>query len=358
MQLRVSCLNLCIAVLQVSLCCAAYGEGLQAPTTLPAAPVAQASVAPPTVAGAERLIESGQLTEAMQALDTLASERPEPARVERLRGTALYMRGDMAGADAAFAKALVQDPADHESAQMRGVALFRQGKAAEAIPLLEGSQSATTTTNVDGNYVLALCYMDTRRYDDARRALAAQYGFAPDAPEAYLLAGRLLFRREYLPAAQAAAEKSIALAPNLPLAHELLGEIVLAKGDLAAAVAAFEQERAVNPLYGEVYDRLGDAYMRMGDYAKAQQSLNRAVLLEPSSTAPFILLGKVLLKQHNAAMATLYLERAVRMDPGSYMAHSLLGQAYRSAGRTADAQRETETGEKIQAASTPVLGKP
>jgi len=67
------------------------------------------------------------------------------------------------------------------------------------------------------------------------------------------------------------------------------------------------------------------------------------------------LLGKVLLKQQSPANAAMYLERAETMDPGNYMTHSLLGQAYRSLGRPEDATRETQTAEKIQAASEPKL---
>ncbi len=330
----------------------AFGQTAEAP----AAPTADS--APVTVADAERLVQAGKLTEAMRALDQLVAQNPKPSGVELLRGTVLYLQGDMKGADAAFAHAIEQDPADRSAAEMRGVALFRQGKAAEAVPLLESGKGAATGANVDGNYVLALCYMDTRKYDQARAALAAQYGFPPDAAEAYLLAGRLLFRREYTPAAEEAVRKSIAIAPGLPLAHELLGEIALAKGDLPGSIAEFERERAIDPLYGGIYDRLGDAYTRMGEYEKAQQALNRAILLEPNATGPYILLGKVLLKQRNAALAGLYLEHAVHMDPGNYIAHNLLGQAYRAAGRTTDAQRETQAGEKIQAAATPKFEKP
>lgn len=348
-------------LLAVLLFCAAPGlaqSNAPADAAASAAPGAEATAEPASVPHAERLVQNGQLPDAVKELDTLARQQPEPAGVERLRGTALYMQGDMQAADAAFARALQQDPADRESSEMRGVALFRLGKAAQAVPLLEAGKGAATGANVEGNYVLALCYMDTRRYDQARTALAAQYGFSPEAAEAYLLAGRLFFRREYTPAAEDAAHKAIAIAPALPLAHELLGEIALSKGELPGAVAEFEKERTINPLYGGIYDRLGDTYTRMGDYPKAQQALNRALLLEPNASGPFILLGKVLLKQRNAAMASLYLERAVHMDPGNYMAHSLLGQAYRAAGRTAEAQRETAAGERIQTAATPKFEKP
>ena len=324
----------------------------------PAQPQSAAS-SPASTAAAQKLIQQGRLAEALRVLDPLAAQTLEPAGVEKLRGMALYQQNKLEDAAVAFGRAATQDPHDIEAAQMQGVTLFRMGRPADAIPLLERShEQKVASANVDGNYVLGLCYMDTRRYDDARRAFAAQYGFPPDGAEAYLLSARLLFRREYMPAAIEAAQKAMQLSPKLPLVHELLGEIALAQSREADAIAEFEQERAINPLYGGVYDRLGDAYLRAGEYDKAQQALNRAVLLEPSSTGPYILLGKVLLKQRNAAMATMYLERARNMDPNNFMTHSLLGQAYRAAGRTEDAERETAKAVELQAATAPKLSKP
>jgi Flp pilus assembly protein TadD len=51
----------------------------------------------------------------------------------------------------------------------------------------------------------------------------------------------------------------------------------------------------------------------------------------------------------------MYLERAEAMDPRNSMTHSLLGQAYRILGRTDDANRETLTAQRLQAASEPQL---
>jgi predicted Zn-dependent protease len=301
------------------------------------------------------MIDRGHSEEALKALDVLAALKPVPEGVERLRGVALYSQGHFNEADAAFAAALKQDPRDEESAQMRGLTLFRLGKPADAIPLLEAAHKWTEQTKVDPSYVLALCYLDTRKYDSARRAFATQYGFEPDSASAYLLTARMLFRREYLPVAQEYARKALELNPELPLAHLLLGEIALAGQHLDEAVAELEKERSRNPLDGGVYDRLGDAYTRIGDYQSAQQSLQRAVLLEPNSTGPYILLGKVLLKRQDPVAAATYLERAVKMDPSNYITHSLLGQAYRALGRTEDANRETQTSQTIQAAGEPKL---
>jgi tetratricopeptide (TPR) repeat protein len=309
----------------------------------------------PALLEVRQMIDRGHTQEALKNLDTLRVQQPALAGVDRLRGLAFYAQSRFTDADTAFATALKLDPHDAESAQLRGITLFRLGRPAEAIPLLEAAHQWTAQTKLDPSYVLALCYLDTRRYDDARHAFAGQYGFAPDSASAYLLAARLLLRREYVPVAQEFARKALELNPELPLAHELLGEIALAGEHLDVAIAEFEKERVRNPLNGSAYDRLGDAYTRAGNYQMAQQSLQRAVLLEPNSTGPYILLGKVLLKRQDPASAMTYLERAVKMDPANSMTHSLQGQAYRALGRAEDASRETQTAQRIQAANEPKL---
>jgi tetratricopeptide (TPR) repeat protein len=313
---------------------------------------------PPTTAEAQKLLDAGHLEEALKALDTLALQQPEPPGVERLRGMALYEQGNIQPASAAFGKALAQDPSDREAMQMQGVVLFRSGKPADAVPLLEKAHLSIARTNIDSNYVLGLCYLDTRRYEDARKAFATQYNFPPDSPSAYLLTARMMLRRDYLPVADTFAQKALALNPNLPMAHLLIGQIRLSQSKMPEAIAEFNKESELNPLYGEVYDRLGDAYLRQGDYANSQASLDRALLLEPNSSVPYILLGKVLLKQQDPMMAKMYLDKALAIDPGNYTAHTLLGQTYRSLGQTAQASHEFQVAEQIQADAQPKLEAP
>ncbi len=309
--------------------------------------------------GLRKLIDTGHADEALKQITEMKTKQPKVRGLSRLGGLALYAQGQLKPAEQAFAEAVAEDAGDAESAQMRGLTLFQLGRPAEAIPLLESahgrSGAGLGTRRSDPNYLLALCYIDTRKYDEARHAFAAQFGFAPDGAAAYLLASRMLLRREYLPVAQGFAEKALALQPGLPLAHALLGEIALAGNHLEEAIAQFEQERKANPMEPSVYDRLGDAYGRAARYDDAQASLQQAVLLSPNTTGPYILLGKTMLKQGDALGAATYLERAVKMDPANYMSHSMLGQAYRTMGRTEDASRETATSQKLQAVSEPKL---
>lgn len=321
-------------------------EGQQ-PSASPAQVEAPSSAVEP-LSQLRQMIDRGSSSEALKQLDQLKLGPSVPPGVDRLRGIALYAQGRYAEADAAFATAIRLDAHDDEAMQMRGLTLFRLGKPAEAIPLLETAHRWSSETKYDPNYVLALCYIDTRRYDDARHAFAAQYGFGPDSAPAYLLAARMLFRREYLTVAQDFATKALQLDPELPLGHALLGEIALALEHLDVAIGEFEKERGRNPLEGGIYERLGDAYTRAGDYSKAEQVLQQALLLEPNATGPYILLGKVLLRQQDPVSAARYLERAQKMDPGNTMTHTLLAQSYRTMGRAEDANREMQMVQKLQ----------
>jgi tetratricopeptide (TPR) repeat protein len=306
-----------------------------------------------TFDSAKELAGRGRLDLAMAQLDELAARTPEPAGVERLRGMIFYQREQFPQAIQAFAKASEQDPNDHESVEMQGVSLFRLGRIQEALPLLEKARTGVEGANVDPNYVLALCYADLQRYDDARRAFASQYGFEPDSAEAHLLTGRLFLRRELRDQAGAEATKALAMNPSLPLAHELLGEVALSRGDTAGAIQELEAERKINPLNPDLYDRLGDAYLRGGKYTEAQQALNRAVLLEPTSTGPYILLGETFLKMKQPIQAVHYLARALKMDPSNYVTHNLMGQAYKATGQLAEATREFKTVVELQHRNDP-----
>ncbi len=307
----------------------------------------------PTLVEAKALAAKGRLDQALAELNTLAKAEPEETGVERLRGMILYQKDSLPEAEAAFAKAVSQDAQDRESLEMRGITLYRLGRPEEAIPLLEKADTSVAGANADPKYVLGLCYTDAKRYDDARRAFAAQFSFSPDSAEAYLVTARLFLRREFADEAALFARKAVELNPGLPQAHQLLGEIALAKADLPLAVKELETEQKLNPLDGPMYDRLGDAYVRNGQYEEARAALNKAVLLEPNATGPYILLGEALIKLGQPVQAVHYLNRAVSMDPGNYVSHNILGQAYRALGQMAEANREYKMAVEIQHRNDP-----
>lgn len=302
------------------------------------------------LAAAQQKLEKGNPQEAVTTLEQLVATGKGSARgVQHQLGIAYYRTSKLVSAEKAFAQAMADDPDDMESIQMRGLTLYRLARPADAIPFLERFRQWTPNANADANYVLGLCYLNSQRLDDARKAFANQFGVSADSGSAYLLLGKMLMQANLPEGAATAAKKALALSPQIPLAHLLLGEFYLFKSDVAQALREFAQEGEINPANAAVYDRLGDAYTRSGQYQQAQESLARAISLDTSSTGPFIQMGKVLLRRNDPRTSLLYLQHAEKMDPGNYITHTLLGQAYRGLGREDDAKKEMDIAAKIHA---------
>jgi tetratricopeptide (TPR) repeat protein len=320
----------------------------------------QSSSASPTdqLAQAQDYLKHGRNQDALPILEKLNESTPTIKGVAHDLGLVYYRTGKLAEAQKAFARAVQEDPLDKEAVQMQGLTLYRMGQPAAAIPYLEQVRQWMPNSEADANYVLGLCYMNARRYDDARKAFAEQYLVAPDSGAAYLLLGNMLMNANLPELAADAARKALQATPNLPLAHFMLGEVALFKSDVDQATSEFEAERALNPGYAPVYDRLGDVFSRAGKYQEAQEALMKAISLDTSRTGPFILMGKVMLRRSDPQSATLYLKHAEKMDPGNYITHTLLGQAYRAIGHEDEAKQEFETAAKIQAAGELKLQSP
>jgi tetratricopeptide (TPR) repeat protein len=307
---------------------------------------------------AQDYLKHGRNQDALPILEKLNESTPPIKGVAHDLGLVYYRTGKLAEAQKAFAKAALEDPSDKEAVQMQGLTLYRMGQPAAAIPYLEQVRQWTPNSEADANYVLGLCYMNARRYDDARKAFAEQYQVAPDSGAAYLLLGNMLMNANLPELAADAARKALQATPNLPLAHFMLGEVALFKSDVDSATSEFEAERALNPGYAPVYDRLGDVFSRVGKYQEAQEALMKAISLDTSRTGPFILMGKVMLRRSDPQSATLYLKHAEKMDPSNYITHTLLGQAYRATGHEDEAKQEFEMAVKIQAAGELKLQSP
>lgn len=286
---------------------------------------------------------------------SLATASPPVKGVHHALGIADYRSGKLIEAQKEFAAAIAEDPSDAESIQMEGLTLYRMGQPGKAIEYLQKVRDLMPNADADANHVLGLCYLNDRRYDDARAAFAQQFGVDPASAAAYLLLSTMLLQAQLPELAADEARKALQLNPNLPLAHFRLGEVFLFKSDVDHATEEFEQERRLNPAYPPTYDRLGDVYTRAGKYSEAQQALTKAISLDTTSTGPFILMGKVLLHRDDAATAALYLRHAEKMDPSNYITHTLLAQAYRKTGNQAEAEQELNLASKLHTESEPKL---
>lgn len=295
-------------------------------------------------------LENGHEREAIDVLQQLVAANPPVKGARRELGIAYYRTAKLVEAEQSFAAAMVEDPDDGKSVQMRGLTLYRLGRPSAALQYLEHARQWNPDSDVDVNYVIGRCYIDSHKYDDARAAFAAQYRLDPDTGAAYLILAQILLTLELPEMAEENANKALQVSPNIALAHFVLGKIYLARRDTSHALEQFEQERKINPTYYPLYQFLGDLYIKAGQLREAQHSLTEAISLDQSSTGPFILMGRVFLDENNPETAVSYLQHAEQMDSSNFITHYLLGRAYKQMGRNEDAKRELDTVSKIHSA--------
>lgn len=338
--------NLCIAALIMF--CGIFGCAQQAAAP-PEAPTAQPSSSAFTeLAEARKLIQQGKVEEAIAELKKIEAQDPSTKGLALELGTAYYKKSDFPKAIDYLKKASAEDPNNQEAVQLLGMSYYAGGHPEDAIPLLEKVQGWVSRANVDSYYILGVCYLQTRNYDEARKAFAKMYDVGGDSAAAYLFTARMLLRQEYDPIAEQYAQKAVALDPKLPLVHSLLGELYLYKSRLPEAISEFQQELAINPAHAPTYYKLADAYSRVQKYDEAQRLLQRSIRLDATSSVPFILMGKVLEKKGEYDLAVLSLKHAVTMQPNNATTHHLLGQAYRDMGKKEEADVELKRAEELR----------
>jgi len=293
-------------------------------------------------------MEQGRIDEAIAQLEKIQSQNPAAKGLDLELGTAYYKKSDFPKAINYLTKASAEDPKDEEAVQLLGMSYFAGGHPAEAIPLLETVQGWIGRANVDSYYILGICYIQTRNYDQARHSFAKMFDVPPDSAAAYLFTARMLLRQEYDPIAEQYAQKAVALDPKLPLVHFLLGELYMYKSRIPEAITEFQQELALNPAHAPAYYKLADAYSRVEKYDEAQRLLQRSIRLDSTSSVPFILMGKVLEKKGEYDLAVLSLKHAATMEPNNPTTHHLLGQAYRDMGKKEEANAELKRAEELR----------
>jgi tetratricopeptide (TPR) repeat protein len=331
-------------VVVAALLLAISGPAVLAQQLTPEKPATPAASTP--LDDARKLIQQGKVDEAIAALQAFD---PATKGLSLELGTAYYKKSDYPKAINYLKKATAEDPSNQEAVQLLGMSYFAGGHPADAIPLLEKVQGWIARANADGYYILGVCYIQTRSYDQARRTFGKMFDVPGDSAAAYLFTARMLLRQEFDPIAEEYALKAASLDPKLPLVHYLLGELYLYKSRLPEAIAEFRRELSLNPAHAGTYYRLADAYSRDQKYDEAQRLLQQSIRLDPASSGPFILMGKVLQKKGEYDLAVLSLKRALTMDPNNPTTHYLLGGVYRDMGKKEDAATEMKRAEELHA---------
>jgi tetratricopeptide (TPR) repeat protein len=169
---------------------------------------------------------------------------------------------------------------------------------------------------------------------------------APDSAEMHMIMAGELARQGDGANAITQYRQAIKLNPMVPGAHFQLAEQLRTSPDPALNAQAEDEYKAaikVNQYDALSWRQLGGIVTAKGDFKTAEEDYKRALALQPKDSEAKTGLAIVWISMNRTDEAISLLESAINDDPTNIVAHYRLSGLYRRAGRTADAQRETDT---------------
>jgi cellulose synthase operon protein C len=336
--------------------------------TAEAALAADAEGVWPAIAVTRARVRQKKVAEAETASAKIAAS-DVPAAVVSV-GIVQEAKGDLAGAEASFRKALAAEAGRADATIGLARALRKAGRAGEAEPLLnallEASPGAIEAYKESARVKVALGRPEEAAGDAATAAALAendpeaavfareiaiakalsfvkkgQVAFAlqdltalrdqnPDAADVRVGLARVLIAKRDVPGATAELEKAVALAPENAEAHNQLGYLNHAlKQSAATALPAYEKAVALDPANVEYRTNLGAVLSELQQLDRAQAELTQVTATPGYAKADaWIYLGGAYLGAKKYKEAVAALEKALAIAPEVQMTNAYMAWAY------------------------------
>jgi tetratricopeptide (TPR) repeat protein len=241
----------------------------------------------------------------------------------------------------------------------RGIALFRDGNAREAEPLLRRAVERSPEDPV-GRFYLGQLLLTQHRLEEADLHLQASLRVRPDYAPLHYALSHLYAERGEMEGSLAAAERAVELDPGSAAHHHQAGQVLTLMGrrrqamnhfikvaelgapsegiafdagvalftgsDYARATLAFEAAVAHNPGNLKALDYLGACYRLKGRNEKALEIYQRALVLAPEDPIAHYGIGVLHIKRGETELAVRRMERSLSIDPKNAFAHYKLGK--------------------------------
>ena len=213
-------------------------------------------------------VQKGDMDKAIPALEKAVSLNPDLFVSHYYLGFAYNAKGNQAKAKEHFKAFLDRaasqggDPkmvaaakqAIEGDLRVKGIALAKEKKFAEAIPVLKKAVAANDK-DYEAHYYLGLSLVRTKDDASAQRHFVKVIQLAPKLPLPYYYAGRNAYAKQDNANAKKWLEGFLRLkadAAQAPQCHYMLGSMAARDGDAATAKTHFEKYLASNPTGAEV----------------------------------------------------------------------------------------------------------
>ncbi len=301
-----------------------------------------------------------QFKEANAAIERATAMAPDAADTWYQKGSVLHVAGNVAGALAAYDKAIKTDN-NHLGALLARVGIYfdqkRNGDAAKDLDEIK----RVSPDDPRAAYLRALLAERENKPAQAREYLVEitelldkiPLDYIRFRPQILMLNGLAHFGLNEPEKAKVYFEAFQKVQPDAPTA-KLLGQIYLRSFNYDRAVDVLERYLKAHPTDGQGMTLLGSALMAKGQYARATTLMQQALQIK-DSPAFHTVLGMSLMNSGQGANAIKELEIAFKNDPRQTQAATTLVTLYTRAGQAAKAVVTAEKLVKLQPANAGFL---
>ncbi len=271
---------------------------------------------------------------ASQAIAALEKKDPKSATAPELRGRLALLRGDRAGARAAFDEAVRREPGSMTLANSLSSMDLQDRKPEDAVKRYEAVLKADPK-NLRAELAaigLKLAHRTIERDAAAKRLteLAKQH---PDDPAPRQAAVGLLLEKKDFKTALALAQDGVTASPDNPALVDLLGRVQAASGDRQQAISSFNKVSTLQPHSALGALRLVELHMQAGDKEAAAAALKRAQSTSPGD-------GDVARQVVERSLQLGRPEIALAAAKGLQAAHPRFGLGWKLEGDIARARKD------------------
>lgn len=291
------------------------------------------------------LVQLKQFPEAIESYRAALALDPKDRGVQFYLALAYLKNRDEFGASAQLEKLAKADPKDLRVAILLGDCYLQLGKYDRALTLLAPLARAAGD-NPDFLWVFGSALISNGSLREGV-ALVERVAKQSQAADAYLLAGRTLFRLNEFERARDSLETAARLNPNLPGVYTALGMAREKTVDNQGAMEAFRKALEQSPGDFEANFGLGSILYYERDLKAARTYLERALRIDPSSVLVRYEMALVEKAAGQIEAAAADLESVVKANPNWLKAHVELAALYFRLKRFEDGARERQIVDRL-----------
>lgn len=219
--------------------------------------------------------------QAFKAIDALEAKQPDKPLAASLRGRALMMKRDFAGARKSLERAVAIDPGYFPAIESLAVLDMAEKKPDEARQRLE---ALLTKAPKHVPALLALARLKSASgapNGEVAQLLARAVAANPLNVTPRLMLVEFHLRHKDFAKALEVARDGVTALPSSPMLLDALGRAQLASGDLRQAIVSYTKEAALQPQSPLAHLRLAEAHLADKNKTEAAASLRKALGITP-----------------------------------------------------------------------------